>query len=137
EEGDRVVVDFQASDSNVFPFIEMAGGAPFDPRGAHSTMRRWTIDLNSNDERIEDVVLFDNVNGGLPTGDPRYVTRSYRYGFTNEAVEAMPADLEAVGDMGGRRANCLARYDLETRTVSFGFGGAAHALGEPVFAPRM
>lgn len=130
----RVLMDFQASPGNTFPFFTSWDGSPFDPQAAHSVIRRWTMDMGATDDRVAEDILFEDINTGLPRFDERYTATEYRLGFSSERDPNAAAG-GGIGGGGGATSQ-LTRWDIESREVVRGDVGEGRSLAEVVFAPR-
>jgi carotenoid cleavage dioxygenase len=137
ERNGTLVMDVQASDSNGMVSFANVDGTPFDPVAAESTIRRWTMDLGSGDERVREEVLFSEIKSALPRIDDRYLFGAYRYGYVAESGlrSATPYDAKAAHAIASAES-AFARFDIESgEVVSTPIGPGLNAA-EPVFAPR-
>jgi carotenoid cleavage dioxygenase len=118
-ENDRVVMDLPTSNGT----------------GDPSQFRRWTMDLNSRDDRFEEEVLFENANGLLTRMDDRHLSLPYRYAWITDTDRARPWNAEATGRPGGN-SNVVDRLDIRNKRTATWWVGDTHTLQEPTFAPR-
>jgi carotenoid cleavage dioxygenase len=103
--------------------------------GDPSQFRRWTMDLNSRDDRFEEEVLFENANGLLTRMDDRHLSLPYRYAWITNTDRSRPWNAEATGRPNGA-SNVVERLDIRNRRVATWFVGDTQTLQEPTFAPR-
>ncbi len=76
-DGNRVFVDMDGSDGNVFPIFP-----PYDPAKANNQVRRLTLDLSKKTPKgFGCEILHPQYGGALSRQDDRYHTVPYRYGF--------------------------------------------------------
>lgn len=134
--GGQILFDFQAHDAGPFPFFTNWDGSRWDPVKAQSRIMRWTMDLNTTDERVAEETLFADIHTGLPRFDERFTARDYRYGFSSEAAPGS-AGGEGIGGAGPGGSAQLTRWDIESREVVRGDVGEGRSLSEVVFAPRV
>ncbi len=128
-----ITLDAAVSNSNPFPFFPDVTGKPFNGVGARTTIRRYTIDMNSAGGGWREQPLFQDKPGALSRIDDRYIGHDFRFGLLAFADATKPFD----GEAGGRTpSNCLGKFDLETGRVDAMFAGSHHALQEIAFAPR-
>jgi carotenoid cleavage dioxygenase-like enzyme len=135
DEGATVVLETAAYPSNPFPFFPNIDGSPWDPSGAHATIRRWRFDLGSNDDRATEEILAPEPITDLARIDERYIGQPYRYVFAPYFDPALPFDERNA--RGPRpRINCYGRFDLATGAIARYVPGDRHSLQEPCFVPR-
>jgi carotenoid cleavage dioxygenase len=103
--------------------------------GDPSQFRRWTMDLNSRDDRFEEEVVFANSNGLLSRMDDRYLSLPYRYAWSTNTDRERPWNAEATGRPNGN-SNVVDRLDIRTGRVASWFVGDTQTLQEPCFVPR-
>jgi len=135
ETGGRIELDFQASDGSVFPFFDSVDGSPFDPAKARSIIRRWSIDMSSGDDRVEEEMLFEAIHSALPRIDDRRIGQPYALGFSSEFDADAPLNAAGIGGRGAPN-NALTRWNIETKEIVKGFIGEGRSASEAVFAPR-
>jgi carotenoid cleavage dioxygenase len=129
ERGGSLILDSQVTDGNTFPFFFGIDGSPWDPMKAQSTIRRWTVDLGSSEDRLSEEVLFPQIHSGLPRIDDRFISQEYRYGYSTES-QTSTAGYTADGGA------VFARFDLQSGEVKTGAAGEGRSLNEVLFAPR-
>ncbi|MGX7895320.1 carotenoid oxygenase family protein [Tsuneonella sp. HG222] len=120
------------SDSNPFPFFPEVSGAPFDPAGAATTVRKYTLDTRGKAKGWREEKLFADKPGSLSRIDDRLLGHDYRYGFLGYSDAARPFE----GGGGRRPVNSYGKFDFTTGAVQSLFAGPTHSLGEIAFAPR-
>jgi carotenoid cleavage dioxygenase-like enzyme len=126
DDGKRVVIDVEMSQSNPFPFMPMHGGGRWDPQKGSSQITRLSANLSKetpSDYQIE--VLYPEYTGALPRQDDRYNTAHYRYGF-----------LACSFNKDGQRGNGIARFDVQERTSKLWKAPQGLSLGEVCHAPK-
>jgi carotenoid cleavage dioxygenase len=121
-EGDKVMMDLPTSNGT---------GGPQDP----SQYRRWTFDLNSSDDRMQEEVLFAESNGLLSRMDDRFLSLPYRYVWSTNSDPTRPWNEEkARRPRSG--SNVVQRLDVRNNRVATWHVGDVQALQEPTFVPR-
>lgn len=128
DDGGKIYVDVEMSESNPFPFMPMKDGSAWDPVKGASYITRLSADLNNASVRDYNMERLGPWQGALPRQDDRYNTVPYRYGFlgTRDANAADP-----------RQANAgYVRFDHATGTQTFWNAGAGTSLAECCFAPK-
>jgi carotenoid cleavage dioxygenase-like enzyme len=126
DDGKRVVIDVEMSQSNPFPFMPMHDGSRWDPVKGSSQITRLSAALSKetpSDYQIE--VLFPEYTGALPRQDDRYNTAHYRYGF-----------LSCGFNNAGARGNGIARFDVQERTSKLWKAPQGMSLAEVCHAPK-
>ncbi len=130
DDGKRLNVDVEMSQSNPFPFMPMRDGSRWDPIRGASRITRLSVDLSKRRPKAYGMeVLYPNHLGALPRQDDRYNTVRYRYGF-------LPCPDPAPADPSKRPASCYARFDLDNRSSQLYRAPAGAQLAEACFAPR-
>jgi carotenoid cleavage dioxygenase len=128
DDGKRVVIDVEMSQSNPFPFMPMHGGGRWDPVKGSSQITRLSADLSATtpkDYQIE--LLYPEYTGALPRQDDRYNTAHYRYGYLSCGY---------TDTKRGGRGTGVVRFDLQSRTSQFWRAPAGMALSEICHAPK-
>jgi carotenoid cleavage dioxygenase-like enzyme len=126
DDGKRVVIDVEMSQSNPFPFMPMHGGGRWDPVKGSSQITRLSADLSSTtpkDYQIE--LLYPEYTGALPRQDDRYNTAHYRYGFLSCGYVS-----------GNERGTGIARFDVQNRTSKLWKAPQGVSLAEVCHAPK-
>ncbi len=126
DDGKRVVIDVEMSQSNPFPFMPMHDGSRWDPVKGSSQITRLSAVLSKetpSDYQIE--LLYPEYTGALPRQDDRYNTAHYRYGFLACSFN---------NDSG--RGNGIARFDVQERTSRLWKAPQGMSLGEVCHAPK-
>jgi len=134
-DGNRLVVDGTVSDANPFPFFPNRTGVPWSPRTGMSTVRRWTLDLDSS-EGWEEQNPFPMAPGGLPRIDDRFASLPYRYGYMGYSDPTRPTDPKLAVGRAFPMTNSLGRYDMHTGKLDTLFVGGNGTLQEACFVPR-
>lgn len=134
-EDGKVMLDLPMANGNTWPFFEDVDGAPFQM--SPNYIRRMTFDLNSNDETCDEQLLIDQEVTSFTRIDDRYLGRRHRYIFVQYSDETQPFDGWLPSDQGRTcPVNSIARFDLETDTMTSFWAGPHHLVQEPVFVPR-
>ena len=126
DDGKRVVIDVEMSQSNPFPFMPMHDGSRWDPIKGSSQITRLSAELSKEtpkDYQIE--LLYPEYTGALPRQDDRYNTAHYRYGF-----------LSCSFNKDGQRGNGIARFDVQNRTSTLWKAPQGMSLSEVCHAPK-
>lgn len=131
-----ITLDAAVSDSNPFPFFPNIDGSPFLRDRAGTTIRRYTLNMNSKADGWKEEVLFPHVRGALSRIDDRRQGHEYQYGFLGYSDPTRPFDEAKAGNMRGRVSNCYGRFDFKNRTFESLFAGPTHSVSEVTFAPR-
>ena len=100
-----------------------------------SQIKRWTFDMNSNDDRFGEEVI-SRSNGVLARMDDRYLSLPYRYGYVGHRDETKPYDAQRGGNKAGPVTNCYQRFDLTGGETQTFFVGDTQSLQECGFVPR-
>lgn len=127
DDGKRVYVDVEMSESNPFPFMPMHDGSRWDPARGTSYITRLSAELSKStpkDYQIER--LYEQYTGALPRQDDRYNTAPYRYGYLSCGYV----------DPQGARGNGIVRFDVQNRTSNLWKAPAGLALSEICHAPK-
>lgn len=128
DDGNKVYVDVEMSESNPFPFMPMKDGGPWNPVRGTSRIHRLSADLGRRTPRDYNIEQLSEWTGALPRQDDRYNTMPYRYGFLGTRNINAPA---------GQAANAgYVRFDHATGRQSFWDAGAGTGLAECCFAPK-
>jgi carotenoid cleavage dioxygenase len=133
-EGSKVILEAPLGDGNYWPFFPDISGAPFTPRP--QLIRRLTFDLDSQDDRAKEEILFSTPVTSFTRIDDRRLTLPYRRVYVHFADPERPYDHARAGDPGGPINNSFGRFDLRDRTMSSFFAGETHLVQEPSFIPR-
>ncbi|HUN25494.1 MAG TPA: carotenoid oxygenase family protein [Steroidobacteraceae bacterium] len=135
-EKNRLVVDGSVSDGNPFPFFPNRYGAPWSPESGTSTIRRWTLDLDSKHEGWEEQRPFPMAPGGLPRIDDRFTSMPYRYGYMGYSDPTRPRDEKLAAGRAFPMTNCLGRYHVGSGKLDTLFVGSDGTLQEACFVPK-
>jgi carotenoid cleavage dioxygenase len=133
-EGSKVILEAPLGDGNYWPFFPDIHGAPFTPRP--QLIRRLTFDLNSNDDRAREEILFSTPVTSFTRIDDRRLSLPYRHVYVHYADPERPYDRDRAGDPGGALNNSFGRFDIQDRSLVSCFAGPTHVVQEPSFAPR-
>ncbi len=129
DDGNKVIVDVEMSESNAFPFMPMRDGVRWDPIRAACRIVRLTADLSKKTPKEYGMeVLYPNLVGMLPRQDDRYNTVPYKFGFW-----LCP---DPTPEAGQQPALCWARVDHSTKATQIYRAEAGASLAEACFAPR-
>lgn len=134
QDGDKLVMDAPVANGNTWPWFEDVDGGAFAMN--IFTIRRITIDLQSNSDMVHEEVLFDRDVTSFTRIDDRYIARANRFIWVQYADGERPFHAELPDDPRLRPVNCYGRFDLRTREERTYFVGPNHVLQEPVFVPR-
>ncbi len=106
-----------------------------DGPGAPSSIRRWSFDLSSKDDRFGEEAVCD-ANNPLSRIDDRFISLPNAYAFSGhrDAGKPMRGDLMGPGARFG--ANCWNRIELATGRQTAFWAGEAASLQECCFAAR-
>jgi carotenoid cleavage dioxygenase-like enzyme len=135
-ESNRVILEAPFMDSNLFPFFPAVDGSAWDPHKARARIRRVTFDLNSNDDRWQEEILFSFPVVDLARIDTRYMGHPSRFGFAGFHDPARPFQGTHGGIVPGPPTNSYGRFDFSTGTFTSYFAGPTCALQECCFVPR-
>lgn len=134
QEGTKVHLDTPVSKIGSLPFFPDKDGAPFDPELAMTQLARFTVDLTSNEDRVQAVTPLGKAPGEFPRVDDRIAGRPYRHGWMITYDLARPYN-GPPGPFAGI-INTLTHFDLATGTEQSWWCGPDGALQEPCFVPR-
>ena len=130
DDGKRLYVDVEMSQSNPFPFMPMRDGSRWDPVRGASRITRLSVDLTKKRPKAYDIeTLYPHHLGALPRQDDRYNTVAYRYGF-------LPCPDPNPADPNKRPSSCYARFDHQTRATQLYRAPEGATLAEACFAPK-
>jgi carotenoid cleavage dioxygenase-like enzyme len=135
-QNNRLVVDGAVSDANPFPFFPNRTGAPWTPQSGTSSIRRWTLDLDSRHGGWDEQNPFPAAPGGLPRIDDRFASMQYRYGYMGYSDPTRPFDAKLAAGRAFPLTNCLGRYDMVAGKLETLFVGSDGTLQEACFVPR-
>jgi carotenoid cleavage dioxygenase-like enzyme len=126
DDGKRVYVDVEMSQSNPFPFMPFHDGSRWDPVKGASYITRLSAELSKKTPKAYDIeTLYPDLTGALPRQDDRYNTAHYRYGW-----------LSCGFTENGQRGQGIARFDLQNRSYKLWKAPQGFNLSEVCFAPR-
>ena len=134
-EGSRLIVDGSVSDANPYPFFPQRTGAPWTPQTGSSTIRRWTLDLDSRGDGWDEQRPFPMAVGGLPRIDDRFISLPYRYGFMGY-LDPTRLDPKLLKEGSFPPTNCLGRFDMQGGKLDTLYLGTEGSLQEACFVPR-
>jgi carotenoid cleavage dioxygenase len=124
-EGSKLHLDLCLYRGNCFDFFPSYDGSPFIP--APPQLTRLTFDLASAHDGYESKLLAP-APGEMPTCDPRYVGKPYRYGY----MICRPTTAKP-GQMG---MGAIGRFDHVSGQLITWEPGADCGVHEPTFVPR-
>jgi carotenoid cleavage dioxygenase-like enzyme len=129
DDGKKVYVDCEMSESNPFPFMPHRDGSHWDPVKGSSHIVRLSADMSKKNPSAYNIeMMYPNHTGALPRQDDRYNTMPYRYGFLG-CPDPNP-------EAGKRGNSSYVRFDHQTRQTNLFNPGPDTSLAECVFAPR-
>jgi len=134
-EGNRLVVEGSVSDANPYPFFPQRTGAPWTPQSGSSTIRRWTLNLDSKHEGWDEQRPFPMAVGGLPRIDDRFISLPYRYGYMGY-LDPTRLDPKLMKEGSFPPTNCLGRFDMRAGKLDSLYLGTEGSLQEACFVPR-
>lgn len=134
QEGTKVHLDTPVSKIGSLPFFPDKDGAPFDPELAMTQLARFTVDLTSNEDRVQSVTPLGKAPGEFPRIDDRMAGKPYRHGWMITYDLAKPYN-GPPGPFAGI-INTLTHFDLATGREQSWWCGPDGALQEPCFIPR-
>jgi len=117
--GNKVVMELPCNDSQRSP----------------SQIKRWTFDLDSKDDRIQEEVV-STANGFLARMDDRYLSLPYKYCYVQNRDPSKPGDEKRAGRGIQRAINTYQSLDVHTGKAEAFYVGAVQNLQEPCFVPR-
>lgn len=132
-EGDRIFLDAPMASGNTWPWFEDVHGGAFSMPS--NSLRRATLDLTSNDARVEESILFDKDTTSFTRIDERFTGLPYRYTWVQFTDPERPFEIPLPDDPRVRPNNSYARFDVAEGTIKTWFAGPAYMLQEPVFVP--
>ncbi len=135
-QGNRLTLDGAVSDANPFPFFPNRFGPPWTPENGNSTVRRFTLELDSEHEGWEEQRPFPSAPGGLPRIDDRFISLPYRYGWMGYSDPTRPFEVELAGGRAFPITNCLGRFHMTSGKLDTLFVGSDGTLQEACFVPR-
>jgi carotenoid cleavage dioxygenase-like enzyme len=100
-----------------------------------SRIKRWTFNLNSNDDSFAEDVI-STANGPLARMDDRYLSLPYKYCFVGSSDPTLAYDQQRGGNMAGRVTNTYQRVDVTTGKTGVYYVGPVQSLQESCFVPR-
>jgi carotenoid cleavage dioxygenase len=133
-EGNRVYLDMPLADGNTWPFFPDIHGAPF--RMHPNTIRRLSFDLDSDSDRCREEVLFEQEVTSFTRIDDRFAARKHRYIYVQYVDRSRSFRGRLPDDPRAQPTNSLARFDLQSRSMTSFFVGETHVVQEPCFVPR-
>jgi carotenoid cleavage dioxygenase-like enzyme len=129
DDGKKIYVDCEMSESNPFPFMPHRDGTRWDPSKGSSHIVRLSADLSKKTPKSYNIEqMYPSHPGALPRQDDRYNTMPYRYGFLGTS--------DPNPEAGKRGNSSYVRFDHETRKTTLFNAGPDTSLAECVFAPR-
>ncbi|WP_169798293.1 carotenoid oxygenase family protein [Sphingomonas soli] len=138
-EDGKVHMDCCVARIQTFPFFPDINGKPYDPELAKSPLTRWTCDLTSSSDEVQERVI-NPAPGEMPRIDDRLAGKRYRVGFfvyseSGEPQIGLDDDKTTATTWPWRAA--LGRIDVETgEVVSRWMPPDGVVPQEPVFVPK-
>jgi carotenoid cleavage dioxygenase-like enzyme len=133
-EGNRIYLDMPLADGNTWPFFPDIHGGAFKMHP--NTIRRLSFDLDSDSDRCQEEVLFEQEVTSFTRIDDRFATRRHRYIYVQYVDRSQPFRARLHEDPRAQPTNSLARFDLQDRSMRSLFVGDTHIVQEPTFVPR-
>lgn len=132
--GSRIHLDTPVSKIGSLPFFPDKHGAPFDPELAMTELSRFTVDLMSNSDTVENIERLGDAPGEFPRIDDRMAGKPYRHGWMvtydlDKPYNGPPGPFAGV-------LNALTHFDLATGEEQSWWCGPDGSLQEPCFIPR-
>ena len=123
DEGSSIIAEVCGSNATQFA-PRLDGSMVAAGSDTTTSLRRWTIDLDGNSQRVVEEML-DDLPCEFPRTDDRFMTRAYRHAY----VIGRRDNSAATG------FNELVHYDRQTGARKI-YTALNKLLGEPVLAPR-
>lgn len=133
EEDGKIHYETPVGEIVVFPFFPSANGEKWDAEKALPYLERWSVDLNSNDNRIHRERLFNTVLE-FPRIDERYTGKKTKFAWVASEQQSRSAEKTSLG--GGLSLNSVSQLDLKNKTIQTWFAGDPCAVQEPLFVPK-
>lgn len=134
EEEGRIHVDMPVTDGNVFYFFPQSDGWVPPGESLVSQLKRWTFDLNCENDYVEPVSL-TSFPCEFPRCDERFTGKKYSHGFVLAFNPELPFD-HSLGDRPFQFFNQLVHINVESGACDAWFPGDAQCFQEPIFVPR-
>jgi len=135
-DGTKIHFDTPAAKNNMFPFFPDVHGAPFKPQESASFLTRWTVDMASNSDTLEEMTPMTNLIGEFPRIDDRYAMSAYRHGWMLVQDFAKPFEAPGGRSAAGMLMNTLGHLDHSTGQNKTWWAGPSTTLQEPCFIPK-
>jgi carotenoid cleavage dioxygenase-like enzyme len=134
QEGTRVHLDTPVSKIGSLPFFPDKDGAPFDPELAMTQLARFTVDLTSNEDKVESITPLGKAPGEFPRIDDRMAGKPYRHGWMitydlARSYNGPPGPFAGV-------INTLTHFDVVSGDEQSWWVGPDGSIQEPCFIPR-
>ncbi|MCL6251312.1 carotenoid oxygenase family protein [Altererythrobacter sp. KTW20L] len=134
QEGTKVHLDTPMSKIGSLPFFPDKDGAPFDPELAMTELARFTVDVTSNEDKVESVTPLGKAPGEFPRIDDRMAGKPYRHGWMITYDLAKPYN-GPPGPFAGV-INTLTHFDVVSGEEQSWWCGPDGSIQEPCFIPR-
>lgn len=134
QEGTRVHLDTPVSKIGSLPFFPDQDGAPFDPELAMTQLARFTVDVTSNEDKVESITPLGKAPGEFPRIDDRMAGKPYRHGWMITYDMAKPYN-GPPGPFAGV-INTLTHFDVVSGEEQSWWVGPDGSIQEPCFIPR-
>lgn len=134
QEGTRVHLDTPVSKIGSLPFFPDKDGAPFDPELAMTQLARFTVDVTSNEDKVESITPLGKAPGEFPRIDDRMAGKPYRHGWMITYDMAKPYN-GPPGPFAGV-INTLTHFDVVSGEEQSWWVGPDGSIQEPCFIPR-
>jgi carotenoid cleavage dioxygenase-like enzyme len=129
-EGNLVHMDLCVTDMNMFPFIMVSGGYPYDPRQANGRLARWTFDLSSDSKTWKETIL--GPGGDMPRVAEKDWNKDYSIGYM--AIFDPRLDPPILSGPTPAGFNALMRVNVKTGAIT-AWNQQGVTLQEPVLIP--
>jgi len=133
-EGSKVYLDMPLADGNTWPFFPDIHGSAFKMHP--NTLRRLSFDLDSDSDRCQEEVLFEQEITSFTRIDDRFATHRHRYIYVQYVDRSRPFRARLHEDPRAQPTNSVARFDVQERSMRSFFVGETHIVQEPTFVPR-
>ena len=134
QEGTKIHLDTPVSKIGSLPFFPDKDGAPFDPQLAMTELARFTVDVTSNEDKVESITPLGKAPGEFPRIDDRLAGRPYRHGWMITYDLAKPYN-GPPGPFAGV-INTLTHFDVVSGAEQSWWCGPDGSIQEPCFIPR-
>ncbi len=136
-EGNKVILDAPVAGENFHPYFPRVDGSKSDPSKYYPTMRRWTFDLDSDQDTWQEEILFGGMKVTTFTRmDDRFLTQPFRYSYMLMNDPSLPINRDFADTLAVRVSNAWFRFDHASGAIEKFSAGETHGMSEPQFIPR-